>query len=116
MHSASANGIVHTLLQQRLIADLLPYTGIRKEVKYGKVSPQVILTFLAAAVIDRPGDCLVTDKSDYWHRCTSVQNSKPLFLVHIVASHCGTWMLGTPRELKSVAPFEETKWPVQSVL
>ena len=38
MHSASANAIVRALLQQRLIADLLPYTGIRSEVKFGQVS------------------------------------------------------------------------------
>ncbi|EIE20991.1 SfsA-domain-containing protein [Coccomyxa subellipsoidea C-169] len=36
VHSASANGIVHEMLQQQLLADLLPYAGIRQEVKYGE--------------------------------------------------------------------------------
>ncbi|BDA45200.1 Sugar fermentation stimulation protein homolog [Coccomyxa sp. Obi] len=50
VHSASANGIVHTLLQQRLIADLLPYTGIRKEVKYGEAGKSRV-----DFVLDTPG-------------------------------------------------------------
>lgn len=37
VHSASANGIAHEMLQQQLLADLLPYAGIRQEVKYGEV-------------------------------------------------------------------------------
>ena len=37
MHSASANAVVRTLLQERLIPELLPYTAVRQEVKFGQV-------------------------------------------------------------------------------
>ncbi|CAL8469042.1 g8583 [Coccomyxa elongata] len=74
VHSASANGIVHTLLQQRLIADLLPYTGIRKEVKYGKAG-QSRVDF----VLDTPGggELYVEVKSVTLAECLGDSSSDP---------------------------------------
>lgn len=42
VHSASANGLVKALLQQRMLTDLPPYTAVRQEVKYGKASSPAI--------------------------------------------------------------------------
>lgn len=47
MHSASANAIVKTMLQERLLTDVLPYTALRQEIKYGQVSVSLALPVLA---------------------------------------------------------------------
>lgn len=93
VHSASANGIVHMLLQQRLIADLLPYTGIRREVKYGEVSLQCILTVLQLQFLGLDS-YLGRHYHDVLTNMHVRQHSKPLSSVHFPASHSGPWMLG----------------------
>lgn len=47
VHSASANAIVKTMLQERLLTDLLPYTALRQEIKYGQVSLSLAFAVLA---------------------------------------------------------------------